>query len=122
MFSSKLSDGGDDDYDDEIYITKRTSFADEYRRKGIDPYVVMLDNNVIKNRVGRWFIGVRQLTPSEYDLYSDDNEPPAPAAFTGRITSNFTLITYTSGCYHCQPSDLRWSSSGCTVCSLTASY
>jgi len=91
----------------------------KYMKKGENPYVVFLDNNVIKNRVGRWYIGLRQLTPAEYDMYNDDNPPPAPAAFTGRITSNYTLVTYTSGCYYSRPTDSRWSSLGCTVCRLT---
>ena len=91
---------------------------DKYRTEGVNPYVVFLDNNVIKNRVGKWYIGVRQLTPAEFDVYDDDNPPPAPAAFTGRLTSNFTLITYTSGCYYCQPTDDQWSSAGCKVCNL----
>ena len=89
--------------------------ADKYRQKGVNPYVAFLDNSVIKNRVGSWYVGLRQLLPAEYDLYDDDNPPPVPASFTGRLTSNYTLITYTSGCYHCQPTDGRWSSSGCSV-------
>jgi len=89
--------------------------AEKYRKKGVNPYVVFLDNTVINNRVGSWYIGLRQLTPAEYNVYNDDNAPPAPAAFTGRIMSNYTLVTYTSGCYYCQPTDGRWSSAGCTV-------
>ena len=92
--------------------------VDNYRRKGVNPYVVFLDNNVIKNRVGSWYIGLRQLAEAEHDVYNDANPPPAPAAFTGRLTSNFTLITYTSGCYYCQPTDNHWSSAGCKVCNL----
>ena len=93
-----------------------------YRKKGVNPYVVFLDNNVIKNRVGSWYIGLRQLTPAEYDVYSGTNPPGPPAAFTGRLTSNYTLVTYTSGCYYCQPTDDRWSSSGCTVCNVLISH
>jgi len=98
--------------------------ADLYQQKGVNPYVAFLDNNVIKNRVGSWYVGLRQLTPNEYDLYNDDNPPPAPAPFTGRLTSNYTLITYTSGCYYCQHTDRHWSSSGCSVrhCSLLVHY
>jgi len=92
--------------------------ADKYWNDGVNPYVVFLDNAAIKNRVGKWYIGLRQLTPAEYDKYDDDNEPPAPAPFTGRINSNYTLITYTSGCYHSQPTDGRWSAAGCKVCHL----
>jgi len=89
--------------------------AGNYRQRGVNPYVVFIDNSVIKDRVGSWYIGLRQLTEDEYDKYDDDNPPPAPAAFTGRITSNYTLVTYTSGCYYCQPIDGHWSSAGCKV-------
>jgi len=95
--------------------------AGTYRNRGVNPYVVFLDNNVIKNRLGRWYLGIRQLTPAEHDSYDDDHPPPAPAVFTGRLTSNYTLVTYTSGCYHSQPNDRRWSSSGCTVSTSTLS-
>jgi hypothetical protein len=81
---------------------------------------VTLDNTVINNRVGVWYIGIRQLNTTEQDLYSAQNPPPKPAPFTGRLTTNFTLAIYTSGCYFTQKGATSWDARGCKVCSYEA--
>jgi len=81
----------------------------------MSPYKVFLNNTVVNNRVGAWYIGVRQLSVDEVDQYSMSNPPPVPKPFTGRLTTNFTLLTYTASCYYSHVGDTTWSSDGCEV-------
>jgi len=92
-----------------------TLITDQYIEQGKNPYKIFLNNTVVNNRVGVWHFGVRQLSADEIDKYSMSNPPPVPEPFTGRLTTNFTLLTYTSGCYYSHVGDTEWSSDGCEV-------
>jgi len=50
------------------------------------------------DHVGTVYLGVRQLSESEYNLYTEDNPPPTPADGTGRFTTRYTLQSYSTTC------------------------
>lgn len=66
--------------------------------------------------VGKAYIGLRELSPDEFDLYSDDNKPPPPKPYTGRFeNTNYTIKVYCSACYYYKEEMDSWLSDGCQV-------
>jgi len=92
--------------------------ASTYAAEGINPNVVIVNNSVVNDQLGTWYVGIRQLNKTEWNEYNSGNTPAPPPDFTGRITCNYTLLIYTSGCYWTRPGAQNWSSNGCVVSML----
>ena len=80
-----------------------------------ESFVIFLDNVEVSNRVGKWYVGLRQLSDAEEDQYGPGVTPGDPTPLTGQFTTNYTLHMFTSGCYFYYAPTNDWRSRGCTV-------
>jgi len=87
-------------------------------------YTITVPTEVYNGRTGKWIVGVRQLDPEDHDKYGTDNPLTTVAPLTGRLTTNYSIRSWTATCAYMEPRswqqevagrDPEWLSNGLTV-------
>lgn len=61
------------------------------------------------------YIGYRQLSIVEVNLYNETNPPPIPYPFTDQINTTARVTVSMPSCLHLTPGDDHWQTNGCKV-------
>ena len=69
----------------------------------------------MNNSQGKLVLGVRQLYPEEYNLYTEENPPEPPALGSTFFSTDYSVRFFTSGCYFHDYQTEDWASYGCQV-------
>ncbi|VDN98579.1 unnamed protein product [Rodentolepis nana] len=71
------------------------------------------------SEINRLYIGYRELTVEEQDLYNEINPPPIPYRFTNQINTTARVFVSQPSCVYLHSRDDHWQTNGCQVnCSL----
>ncbi|KAL3876324.1 hypothetical protein ACJMK2_034186 [Sinanodonta woodiana] len=111
-----------DEYDYFCMIPDSMANKDFYGDKEQpDPYTCFIDSDeASKYPAGNVYFGVRQLAPSEQDMYTTRAMIPKFAPGTGRFTTDYTIRTYTASCPYYDKTTGTWKTAGTTVGPLTS--
>ncbi|XP_023932388.1 uncharacterized protein LOC106168381 [Lingula anatina] len=93
----------------------------------LNSYEVFIESDQVGNKTGKYYVGIRQLADNETELYGPqwtNFTGNFTEAFTGanNITTNYTMRTYTSGCYFATVGMTAVSTEGCIVGNKTTHY
>ncbi|CAD5112526.1 DgyrCDS1737 [Dimorphilus gyrociliatus] len=78
----------------------------------IKNYKSVLDGKTTGNRVGVWYLGLRQLNTTDYDKYIPQNIPSYPLNGEGEFTTNYTIKISAVSCSFFDESARRWKNNG----------
>ena len=87
-------------------------------------YTVSVPTEVYRGRSGKWIVGIRQLEDEQHDKYGVDNPLATVAPLTGRITTNYSIRSWSATCAYMDAGswkrniDPEWLSAGLSVCTL----
>ncbi|VDL39855.1 unnamed protein product [Hymenolepis diminuta] len=73
------------------------------------------------SELNQLYIGYRQLTVEELDLYNETNPPPIPYPFTDQINTTARVSVSMPSCLHLTSGDDHWRTGGCHVKSVIPS-
>lgn len=74
------------------------------------------------SELNQLYIGYRQLTVEELDLYNETNPPPIPYPFTDQINTTARVSVSMPSCLHLTSGDDHWRTDGCHVKSVLCAY
>lgn len=78
-------------------------------------YDIFLDNALIANRTGFFYLGLVQPNGSVPEFSMDDPVNLTLADVSREFSANYSVRIYTSGCYFFNSNTKRWSADGCFV-------
>ncbi|GFN94978.1 polycystic kidney disease protein 1-like 2 [Plakobranchus ocellatus] len=104
----------EDDKIDKVFIVPPTL---PLQPDDVNPYVIVLTNEDIGDKIGDWYFGVRERNSSFINMPSPSTQEIKERYRTGEVLfeHNYNIKIWISGCYFYDTSITDWSSSGCTV-------